>query len=75
MVIPIAAATVAMPTPIGKKAAIIEPNTKARMINVRGPETISALTKSFEILSSNVHSTAIFPVFQETNSPSKVTDC
>ena len=75
MVIPIAAATVAIPTPIGKKAATIEPNTKARMISVRGPETISALIKSSEILLSKVHSIAMSPVFQETNSPSKVTDC
>ncbi len=43
MVIPIAAATVAIPTPIGKKAAMIEPNTKPRMIRVRGPETYFSL--------------------------------
>ena len=48
--------TVNKPTPTGKNAATTEPKTKGKIISESGPETASALIKSFFILSSNVAS-------------------
>ena len=59
IVIPIAASTVPTPTPTGSRAAMMDPKTMPRMRIESGPETSSALTKSFLIRSSNIQSMAI----------------
>ena len=68
-----AAATVPTPTPTGRRAATSEPNTMPRIKIDRGPETSSALMRSFLMRSSKVQSMAIPSVIQSSNSPPRLT--